>query len=446
MVLSAIVSAAATLALGVRIYWHRLRAWLRQAGGRPTPGGSAPDSQGATRPGAASDTAGPAIGRRRAWDDYRRFRRLSPDARNIVVYSESGQDWHHFQPIVEELSARPGRCLCYVSSDPTDPGLSRAGERVACFFIGRGLLRTLFFQLLRADVLVLTMMDLGCFQLRRSLYPVHYVYLFHSLSSTHMLNFAESFDHYDTILCAGPHQLREIRRREQLAGLPRKNLVAHGYARLEALCAQACARAPGSPGSGPPLLLIAPTWGENSTLNVCGEPLVAQLLEAGYRVILRPHYQTLQLTPQIVERIRRRFDGHPAFEYVDRMGESESLFRSDLLISDWSAMAVEYFLALEKPVLFIDVPRRVRNPRYEELELEPLEVSIRREVGDVLHPDQLAEAPARVEKLLAAASEWRGRAPALRERCVFNLGTSARAGAAEIARLADLRARERRGA
>jgi hypothetical protein len=51
-----------------------------------------------------------------------------------------------------------------------------------------------------------------------------------------------------------------------------------------------------------------------------------------------------------------------------------------------------------------------------------------------------------VEKLLAAASEWRGRAPALRERCVFNLGTSARAGAAEIARLADLRARERRGA
>ena len=63
------------------------------------------------------------------------------------------------------------------------------------------------------------------------------------------------------------------------------------------------------------------------------------------------------------------------------MEESDSLFESDLLICDWSAMAIEYALGLGKPVLFVDVPPRVRNPNYAELGLEPMEMRIRRELG-----------------------------------------------------------------
>jgi YidC/Oxa1 family membrane protein insertase len=33
----------------------------------------------------------------------------------------------------------------------------------------------------------------------------------------------------------GPHQIVEIRKREQIKNLPSKNLVEHGYARIEAL-------------------------------------------------------------------------------------------------------------------------------------------------------------------------------------------------------------------
>ena len=59
------------------------------------------------------------------------------------------------------------------------------------------------------------MLDLNNFELKRSINPVHYVYLFHTLGSTHMVDHDNSYDHYDTILCAGPHQKKEIQIREK---------------------------------------------------------------------------------------------------------------------------------------------------------------------------------------------------------------------------------------
>jgi len=378
-----------------------------------------------------------------SWREYRRFRKLPREHRRIVFYSESRQDWHHFEPIVARLSGELGSVVCYVTSDPADPGLASSHERVLPFLIRKGLLRTVFFQILDADVMVLTMMDLGNFELRRSVHPVHYVYLFHSLGSTHMADFAASYDHYDTILCAGPHHVREIRRREELEKLPAKRLVEHGYARLEALLEEREAH-PALAQDGPPTLLIAPTWGESSLLNVCGEKLVETLLSAGHRVIVRPHYMTTQKSPEVVARILARFGGHPLFAYEDRMGDTSSLFRAHLLVCDWSAMAIEWGLGLEKPALFIDVPARVRNPQWRALGLEPLESSIRSEIGAVLDPARLDEAPSLVDKLLADPAKFRARAAELRARCVFNPGRSAEIAAHEIARIAEERASARR--
>jgi YidC/Oxa1 family membrane protein insertase len=378
-----------------------------------------------------------------SWRQYRRYRKLPRERRAIVFYSESRQDWHHFEPIILRLTGELSRDVCYLTSDAGDPGLLRRDEHLRSFWLRKGLLRIVLFQLLDADVFVLTMMDLGNFELRRSVHPVHYVYVFHSLGSTHMADFANSYDNYDTLLCVGPHHVREIRRREELAKLPAKKLVEHGYARLEVLLAERAAR-PARGGDGTPTLLVAPTWGEHSLLNVCGERIVEVLLAAGYRVILRPHYMTVSQSPDLVQGIVRRFQTNPRFEYIDRMGETDSLFRSDLLVCDWSAMAIEWGLGLEKPVLFIDVPARVRNPEYRALGLEPLEASIRTEIGALLEPARLDEAPSLVDKLLANPAQFRDKAAALRARCVFNPGRSAEVAAREIARIADEKAAERR--
>jgi YidC/Oxa1 family membrane protein insertase len=382
------------------------------------------------------------------WTSLRRFGKLPPRDRNIVFYSETYQDWHHLQPLIDFLVERLARPVCHVTSErvaalPTTPGADHT------FRIGTGAFCTWFFQTVRADVMVLTMLDLQNFHLKRSVHPVHYAYVFHSMGSTHMVDHASSYDHYDSLLCVGPHHIAEIRRREELHQLPRKHLFAHGYPRLERLVALAGdGEAPDAAGTGstarnpasPTTVLLAPTWGEHSILHVCGEPLIAALLGGGIRVILRPHYQTTRLAPQVVERLVARFGADPGFRHVARMEESASLLESDVLVCDWSAMAIEYALGLGKPVLFVDVPPRVRNPGWAELGIEPMEMRIRRELGAVLPLDRVAEAPRHVAELLRGAADLRQRNVARRAEWVFNFGRGVEAGAREIARIAEERA------
>ena len=369
------------------------------------------------------------------WTSYRRFRKLPASDRNLVFYSETHQDWHHLQPLIDVLIGPLGRTVCHVTSEPT-VALPPPAPGLHTFRVRSPVLCTWLFQTLQADVMVLTMLDLQNFQLKRSLHGVHYCYVFHSMGSTHMVDHANSYDHYESLLCAGPHHVAEIRRREALADLPAKHLFPYGYPRLERLVAAAAARTP-RPPAGAPRVLLAPTWGPQSTLHVCGEPLIAALLGAGTRVVLRPHYQTARLAPRLVEGLVARFGADPNFCHVDRMEESDSLLDSDLLISDWSAMAIEYALGLGKPVLFVDVPPRVRNPLYGELGLEPMEMRIRRELGAILPLDRIGEAPRYVAELLRDAEAFRKRSVALREEWAFNFGHSVEAGAREIARLAE---------
>jgi len=387
------------------------------------------------------------MGLRKAWSGWRQYRKLPADWRNIVIYSESGQDWHYFEPLITVLNDDLKHKVTYITSDPRDTGLSRQHELFRSIYIPEGFFLTLHFNFQKADVVVMTMMDLGNFQLKKSINPVHYIYLFHSLGSTHMVDHANSYDAYDSLFCAGGHHLAELRKREQMQGLKPRNLFEYGHPRLENLLVVAMSyqlSATQAEASSTTTVLIAPTWGEQSIFNTCGDELTGLLLEAGYRVIVRPHYQTLKTMPEVIENLRAKYGDHENFEYQDRMGESDSLFRSDILICDWSAMAIEYALGLEKPVLFVDLPRRVRNPDWQALEIEPLETAFRTLAGDIVSPQHLDEVPQKIDQLLQDQDSFRQRMQKLRAQMVFNIGNSIQAGAAEIARLADEKASDRK--
>jgi len=386
------------------------------------------------------------MGLRKGWSAWRQYRKLSADWRNIVFYSESGQDWHYFEPLITVLNEELLHKVTYITSDPNDAGLKRQHELFRSIYIPEGFFLTLHFNFQKADVVVMTMMDLGNFQLKKSINPVHYVYLFHSLGSTHMVDHANSYDAYDSLFCVGPHHVAELRKREEMQGLKERNLFEYGHPRLENLLVVAMSyqlSALQASAAAPTSVLIAPTWGEQSIFNTCGDELTGLLLNAGYRVIVRPHYQTLKMTPEVIENLRKKYGDHENFEYQDNMGESDSLFRSDILICDWSAMAIEYALGLEKPVLFIDLPRRIRNPDWEALGIEPQEVAFRKLAGDIVSPQQLDEIPQKIDALLQGQESFRRKMEQLRSQMVFNIGNSIQTGAKEIARLADEKSSER---
>jgi YidC/Oxa1 family membrane protein insertase len=377
----------------------------------------------------------------RHWTEYRRFRGLARADRHIVLYSESGQDWHHFRPVVEYLTGTMGVPVCYVSSDEGDAGLHQENARIRPFCIVKGVVRIWFFQFLQCDVLVTQMLDLGNFDLKRSIHPVHYIYMFHSLISTHMADHENSFDHYDTILCAGPHQAREIRKREELKGLKAKRLVPHGYHRIEELMAER--RPPPPIRSDSDLhVLLAPSWGEQTILNLCGLELADIILGAGFRLTLRPHFQTRWQTPEVIDRITTRYGSHPRFRLEEQMAESDSLHASHVMITDWSGAGQDYGMGLEKPVLYIDVPPKSRNTAWPELGMEPFERFVRDKIGALLPPSRLAEAPGVIRRLVRDPGQFRRDAANLRRDWMYNVGRSGEAGAQAVAAIAAERAVE----
>ncbi len=157
----------------------------------------------------------------------------------FVFYAEDGASWVHFEPVIRALATTHGRGVCYLTSSPRDPVLEREDEAVRAFYIGDGACRTFLLRILEAGVVVMTMPDLETFHIKRSKYPVHYIYLHHSIVSTHMIYRRGAFDGFDTVFCVGPHHLAEIRETEALYGLKPKLLVEHGYGRLDSITAAA---------------------------------------------------------------------------------------------------------------------------------------------------------------------------------------------------------------
>ena len=371
----------------------------------------------------------------RHWLAYRRFTKLPRGKRALVFYSEGPAYWVHLEPLVRALVDHHGLSLCYVSSSEDDPGIALGHPSVLPFVVGEGTARTLLFSTLDAGAMVMSMPDLGRFWIRRSAHPVHYIYVHHSLVSSHMIYRQGAFDHFDTIMCAGPHHLEETRATEQIYGLAAKRLIEHGYGRLDALrAAQHGVHGVGSGSGGDPLrVLIAPSWGREALLESVGAELVEILLDAGYQVTLRPHPQTRRLNPAVLDDMLARFGKHIRFAYEEDVASQASLHASNLMISDWSGAALDYAFALERPVLFVDVPRKVNNPEYQRLDPVPLEVSIREEIGAVVSPDALASVPEHVQRLSGDGQKLAERIRAARKRSVFNLGESGERGAEAIA-------------
>jgi hypothetical protein len=353
------------------------------------------------------------------------FEGLDRKFRQIVFYSEGAGDWPHLGPVVEALLHNHEREVTYLASDPADPGLAIRDPRLRTFLIGSGTVRTILFARLDCAHFVMTLPDLGALWLKRSVHPVHYVYLFHSMNSTHAAYRKGAFDHYDTILCVGPYHVDEIRKTEALDGLPPKNLVEHGSVKLDTILSQVGDRGAVDRGQGPATVLVAPTWGDSSLIErPVGLELLDTLIRTGYRTVLRLHPMTVRRLPDLVATIRDRYQHQPIFHLEEDMNAIESWLRSDVMISDWSGAAIEYALALGRPIIYVDTPQKAVNPAWRDIDAVPFEDMIRSHIGSVVDPTDIATLPNLIEAELARPNAGRADVASMRARWVFNVGRS----------------------
>ena len=369
--------------------------------------------------------------------ELEKFNELDLDERSIVFYSEDISSFVHFEQIIHELTEKMGCQICYVTSAKDDPILTSQNKRIKAFYIGLGAIRTKFFMELKAEVLVMTMPNLETYFIKRSkVYPVHYVYVFHSMVSTHTIYRKGAFDHFDSIFCVGPHHVEEISATESVYGLKHKNLVKYGYGLLDNLQTnksmknqQRCTE------DGKKKILVAPSWGKNGLLQTKGLELVKILLDGGYHVTVRPHPMTIRKWSKTIKAIENEFKSNANFEIEKDVSTFESLYSAYGLISDWSGIAMEYAFACELPVLYIDGSPKINNSSYDKISCEALEITIRNLIGKVISPNELESLPKIIESTYENIDNFKTKIQEVRDKTVFNLGESGMNGAQEIVKI-----------
>jgi len=381
--------------------------------------------------------ANPVFGNERK--ELEKFNQLDLDERSIVFYSEDISSFVHFEQIIHELTEKMGRQICYVTSAKDDPILTNQNEKIKAFYIGLGATRTKFFMELKAGVLVMTMPNLETYFIKRSkFHPVHYVYVFHSMVSTHTIYRKGAFDHYDSIFCVGPHHVKEISATESVYDLNHKNLIQYGYGLLDSLQAKKSTKQQEMhTKNGRKKILIAPSWGKQNLLETVGMDLVKILLDAGYHVTVRPHPMTMKKSSKIIKKIREKFEGSADFILETNTSSFDQLFSSYAIISDWSGIGFEYAFVCERPVIYVDVPRKNNNPDYNKIPYEPLESSIRNLIGKVISPNELESIPKIIESTYENIDLFKTKVKEIRNETVFNFGQSGIKGAQEIVKILD---------
>jgi len=369
------------------------------------------------------------------WNELKKFKKLNDEQRSIVFYAENKASMNHFRLLISELTKERNFQICYVTSVKNDPILSINDKNILAFYIGDGAVRVKFFIELKAKILIMDMPDLGSFHIKRSkIFPVHYIYIFHSMFSVHSYLRKGAVDHYDTIFCVGEHHKREILETEKIYGLKPKKLVDYGFGRLDTLLEERN-NFKKEKLNTENLIIIAPTYGDNNLLKICGVKLIGTLLDSNFKVLLRPHFRTFKESEDVIRIIRDKFQNNNNFLLEEGTIKPEIFHSSRCMISDWSGISLEYAFIFERPIIYIDVPKKELNEEADKISLTPIEVSIREKIGHLVDPDNLTKIPKIISEINdeSRAEQIRD----IRSKTVFNIDKSASIGADYITKILD---------
>jgi CDP-glycerol glycerophosphotransferase (TagB/SpsB family) len=281
--------------------------------------------------------------------------------------------------------------------------------------------------LIKADLVLSTTPSLDVFQWKRSKGVKYYVHL------PHMANDITTYkmfglDFYDAVLLSGQYQIDEIRRLEQLRGLPAKDLNLAGIPYMDKMLERLNGAEAKSADKKDPVVLLAPSWGNNGILTAYGAPFIENLIKTGYRIIIRPHPQSFKVETEIIDEIRKEKSSHENLYLDEDPDNFRALSTADLLISDFSSITFDFMFCFGKPVILTNT----------EYDLSPYDAYwskkehwLTKTVGELgyrIDVDKLSEIGELVDRLLKDEEKKR-----LREEYKKRLWTNQGSSAAAIA-------------
>lgn len=270
----------------------------------------------------------------------------------IALFSEGKNYWLTYKPIIEELLRR-GIQFDYYTVDIEDPALTIDDPLMNSQFLGGGQAGLTRLERIRAKILLTTTPNIGTegFPLKRPKNVAKLVHVWHSVCDTSFYH-KGALDNYDVALTVSDWVEKNIRTVEKARNLKAKEVLSVGLPYFDELLKRVGGE---TNNSGPKVILIAPSWGEKNCLKLFGTDFIKDLISSGFKVIIRPHPQSLKVEKDFFDSLEEKFSD-PLVEFDFDVDGTRSLSQADLLISDKSSIRFDFAFLYKKPVVTLDIP------------------------------------------------------------------------------------------
>lgn len=267
-----------------------------------------------------------------------------------LIFSDHKRYWNVFKPICDQFEERKIPLVYYTQSED-DPALSAKYEFVKAEYIGEGNKGFVKMNMLNAGTVIATTPGLDVLQWKRSKTVDRYIHIPHScddLAGYRMF----ALDYYDAFLACGQNQIDFAKKIEEARpAIKRKEMFAAGSTFLDAALDHVKELPAHTLNKEKPVILLAPSWGPSSILVRFGDSLLSALKETGFEVIVRPHPQSFTADKEIIDSLMEKYS---CFEWNRDNDNLAVLNRSDMMITDFSGIILEYTLLFNRPFMYAD--------------------------------------------------------------------------------------------
>ena len=265
---------------------------------------------------------------------------------NLVIFSDHKRYDNVFIPILDELEKRKIKTN-FLTMSADDPVLSKNYEYIKSEFIGEGNTAFAKLNLLNAKVVLSTTPGLNVYQWKKSKNVDKYIHIYHDIAgglSYRMFG----IDFYDVIFTVSELQNENIREIEHKRNLKEKELITVGCTYIDELIK----KYENTPRvkNDVPVVLIAPSWGAESLLVKYGEKIIDNVLNTGYKVVVRPHPQSWISDIDVINNLKNKYGDK--IEFNKDNDNFDILNKSDFMISDFSSVMLDYAFVFDKPYMY----------------------------------------------------------------------------------------------
>lgn len=375
--------------------------------------------------------------RQREKADLKRFKKIVN--KHIVFYSEKSGFYKYYKDLIAELLKRSNLSVHYITNDPNDVifEVAKTEPRIKPYYVSLKKTATLM-MLVETDMFVMTTPDLNKYYLKRSFIKsdIEYIYIPHDMMSVHMSFREGAFDAFDTVFCVGPHVERELRAIEKVYGLKEKTLVHFGYPLADMLTEAGEKANAERKETSVKEVLIAPSWQEDNLLDSCIDDIIQALYSDEYHITVRPHPEYGKRFASALDALVKRYEGYDEkkLSFELNFSANKSIYSSDVLITDWSGVATEFCFATKRPAVFVNTKMKCPNPNYTKIDLTPVEISLRNQIGVAVEKEELCNLSQTLKTLWENAEHYKKVIEETEKELIFNQGCAAKAGADYILR------------